>query len=138
MSGNRLDVISVRVFGHNLVDCPKVVVLPAQPTKNVNDGFNTVNTKKKGKQVGSTNPGQGDFTKPVVGKQFHYQPKKTPPEPKKVVVTKKNASDVASISGTKITTSNQFDALNMDDTDGFGIPTNDTNKDVDAGRKNGS
>lgn len=41
---------------------------------------------------------------------------------------------MASISGTKITTSNQFDALNMDDTDGFGIPTNDTNKDVDDGR----
>lgn len=40
---------------------------------------------------------------------------------------------MASISGMKITTSNQFDALNMDNTDGFRIPTNDTNKDVDAG-----
>ena len=90
-------------------------------------------TKKKGKQVGSTNPGQGGFTKPVVGKQFHYQPKKTPPEPKKAAVAKKNASDMASISGTKITTSNQCDALNMDDTDGFGIPNNVTNKDVDDG-----
>jgi hypothetical protein len=42
-------------------------------------------------------------------------------------------SDVASSSGTKISTSNQFDALNMDDTDTFGIPTFDTNIDMDAG-----
>jgi hypothetical protein len=41
---------------------------------------------------------------------------------------------VASSSGTNISTSNQFDALNMDDTDTFGIPTYDTNKNVDAGR----
>ena len=69
-----------------------------------------------------------------MGKQFQYQPKKTPPEPKKVDGTKKKTSDVASSSGTKISTSNQFDALNMDDTDAFGIPTIDTNKDVDSGR----
>jgi hypothetical protein len=68
-----------------------------------------------------------------VGKQFQYQPKKTPPEPKKVDGTKKKTSDVASSSGTKIYTSNQFDALNMDDTDAFGIPTNDTNTDVNSG-----
>jgi hypothetical protein len=69
-----------------------------------------------------------------VGKQFQYQPKKTPPEPKKVGGTKKQPSDVVSSSGTKISTSNQFDALNMDDTDAFGIPTYETNMDVDAGR----
>lgn len=69
-----------------------------------------------------------------MGKQFQYQPKKTPPEPKKVGGTKKKTSDVASSSGTKISTSNKFDALNMDDTDAFGIPTYDTNKDVDAVR----
>ncbi|PWA91915.1 zinc knuckle CX2CX4HX4C [Artemisia annua] len=123
-----------KIFGHTLIECPKVVVPPAQPTKPVNDGFKTVNNKKKGKQGGPTIPGQGGFTKLVVGKQFQYQPKKTPPEPKKVEVTKKNASDVASSSGTKISTSNQFDALNMEDTDAFGIPSNDTNKDVDSGR----
>ena len=68
-----------------------------------------------------------------MGKQFQYQPKKTPPKPKKAGGTKKKTSDVASSSGTNISTSNQFDALNMDDTDTFGIPTYDTNKDVDAG-----
>lgn len=41
---------------------------------------------------------------------------------------------MASSSGTKISTSNQFDALNLYDTDAFGIPTYDTNMDVDAGR----
>ncbi|WP_254554258.1 hypothetical protein, partial [Salmonella enterica] len=88
----------------------------------------------KGKQGGSTIPGQGGFNKPVVGKQFQYQPKKTPTDPKKVEVTKKNASDLASSSGTKISTSTKFDALNMEYTDAFGIPSNDTNKDVDSGR----
>ena len=111
------------IFGHTLTDCPKVVIPPVQPAKTVNDGFKTVNNKKKVKQVGSTIPGQGGFTKPVVGKQFQYQPKETLPEPKKVDDTKKKTSDVASSSGTKISTSNQFDALNMDDTDGFGIVT---------------
>jgi hypothetical protein len=121
-----------KVFGHTIIDCPKVV-LPVQPTKPVNDGFTAVNNKKKGKQGVSTTQGKGGFTKPVVGKQFHYQPKKNPPEPKKVDGTKKKASNVASTSGTKITTSNQFDALDMDDTDGFGIPKVVTIKDVDAG-----
>lgn len=73
-----------------------------------------------------------------MGKQFQYQPKKTPPEPKKTIKNagsnKKMTSDVASSSGTKISTSNQFDAFNMDDTDAFRIPTSDTNMDVDAGR----
>ena len=123
------------IFGHTLTDCPKVVIPPVQPAKPVNDGFNTVNNKKKGKQGGPTIPSQGGFTKPVVGKKFQYQPKKTPPEPKKVDSTKKRNSDVASSSGTKISTSNQFDALNMDDTDAFGIPNIDNNKDVDSGRR---
>ena len=123
-----------KIFGHTLIDCPKVFVPSAQPTMPVNDGFKTVNNKKKGKQGGPTIPGQGVFTKPVVGKQFQYRPKKTTPEPKIVDGNKKNASDVASSSGMKISTSNQFDALNMDDTDALGIPTNDTNKDVDSGR----
>jgi hypothetical protein len=122
------------ILGHTLIECPKVILPPAQPTKPVNDGFKTVNNKKKGKQGGPTIPGQGGFTKPVVGKHFQYQPKKTPPKPKKVEVSKMNASDVASSSGTKISTSNQFDALNMEDTDAFSIPSNDTNKDVDSGR----
>lgn len=121
-----------KVFGHTLVECPKVVIPTAQPTKNASDGFQTVSNKKKGKQVGS-NLGRGGFTKPVVGKHFEYQPKRTPPEPKKVDGTKKKASDVPSVSGTKISTSNQFAALNMDDTDAFGIPSNDNNRDVDAG-----
>jgi hypothetical protein len=73
-----------------------------------------------------------------VGKQFQYQPKKNPPEPKKAGGTKKKTSDVASSSGTKISTSNQFDALNMDDTDTFGIPTYETNMDVDVGRSMGT
>ena len=47
--------------------------------------------------------------------------------------TKPYTADVTSTSGTKIVTSNQFDALYMDDTDAFGIPTNDTNKDVESG-----
>ena len=34
----------------------------------------------------------------------------------------------------KIVTSNQFDALNMVDTDVFGIPSSDVNKVVDSGR----
>ncbi|PWA82953.1 zinc knuckle CX2CX4HX4C [Artemisia annua] len=104
-----------------------------EPTMTVNDGFKTVNNKKKGKQGGSTIPGQGGVPKPAMGKQFQYRAKKTPPEPKKVDGNKKNASDVASSSGTKIPTSNQFDALNMKDTDAFGIPSNDTNKDVASG-----
>ncbi|PWA64262.1 zinc knuckle CX2CX4HX4C [Artemisia annua] len=105
-----------KIFGHTLSDCPKVVAPPVQSTKSVNDGFMTVNNRKK-----------------VVGKQFQYQPKKTPTEPKKVDGTKKRASDVPSTSGTKISTSNQFAALNIDDTDAFGNPSNDNNKDVDAG-----
>jgi hypothetical protein len=112
-----------KVFGHTLVECPKVVIPNAQPTMNASDGFQPVNNKKKGKQVAS-NSGRGGFT---VGKHFEYQPKKTLPESKKANVNKKKASDVASTSGTKITTSNQFDALNMDDTDGFGIPKVVTN-----------
>jgi hypothetical protein len=116
-----------------LTNCPKVVISPVQPTKPVNDDFKTVNNKKKGDQGGPTIPCQGGFTKPVMGKQFQYQPKKTPPEPKKVDGTKKKNYDVASSSGKKISTSNQFDALNMDDTDAFGIPTIDTNKDADFG-----
>ena len=89
--------------------------------------------KKKGKKGVTTSTGKGGFTKPIVGKKFQYQPKKTPPAHKKVDTTKLNDADVGSTSGTKIVTSNQFDALNMDDTDTFGIPTNDTNKDVDSG-----
>ncbi|PWA74765.1 zinc knuckle CX2CX4HX4C [Artemisia annua] len=123
-----------KIFSHTMIECPKVVVPAAQPTKPANDGFKTVNKKKKGKQGGPTNTGHGGYTKPVVGKQFQYQPKKTPHEPKKVDVTKKKTSDVASSSGMKISTSNQFDTLNMDDMDAFGIPTNDTNEDVDVGR----
>ena len=64
------------IFGHTLTDCPKVVIPPVQPTKPVNDGFKTVNNKKKGKQGGPTIPGQGGFTKPVVGKHFQYQTQK--------------------------------------------------------------
>ena len=126
-----------KIFGHTLVDCLKVVAPPVQPTKPVNDGFTTVNNKNKGKQGGYTTQGKGGFTKPVVGKQFQYQPKKNPPEPKKVDGTKKKASDVPSTSGTKISTSNQFVALNMDDTDAFGIPSNVNNMDVDAGLTRG-
>ncbi|PWA45854.1 zinc knuckle CX2CX4HX4C [Artemisia annua] len=122
-----------KIFGHTLSDCPKVVAPPVQSTKSVNDGFMTVNNRKKGKQGGSTTQGNRGFTKPVVGKQFQYQPKKTPTEPKKVDGTKKRTSDVPSTSGTKISTSNQFDALNIDDADAFGTPSNDNNKDVDAG-----
>jgi hypothetical protein len=81
----------------------------------------------------ASNTGRGGFTKPVVGKHFEYQPKKTPTVPKKVNDSKKKTSDVASTSGTTISTSNQFDALNMDDTDTFGIPTYDTSMDVDTG-----
>jgi hypothetical protein len=124
-----------KIFGHTLIDCPKVVLPSSQPTMTVNDGFKTVNNKKKGKQGGSTIPGQRGVPKPVVGKQFQYQPKKTPPEPKKVDANKINASDVASSSGTNISTSSPFDALIMDDTDAFGIPTNDTNMDGDSSRK---
>ena len=45
-----------------------------------------------------------------------------------------NAFDVASSSETKIVTSNQFDSLNMVDTDELVIPSNDVNKVVDSGR----
>jgi hypothetical protein len=38
-----------------------------------------------------------------------------------VDVTKEKAADVPSTSGTNVTTFNQFDALNMDDTEDFGI-----------------
>lgn len=88
---------------------------------------------KKGKNGGPTVSGQGGFTKPAVGNKFHYQPKKPPPRPKKMDVNKKKAADVASLSGTKIATFNQFDTLNMDDTDDFGIPTKEVNKVVDSG-----
>ena len=47
-----------KIFCHTLIECPKVVVSPAQPTKPVNDGFKTINNKKKGKQGGSTTSGQ--------------------------------------------------------------------------------
>ena len=63
------------------------------------------------------------------------KPKVPPTEPKKVDANKKKSTDVASTSGTKITTSNQFDALNMDDIDELGIPTYDINKDVESGSK---
>jgi hypothetical protein len=115
------------------MDCPKSVLPPIQPTKSVNDGFQTVNNKKKGKQGVPTDPSQGGFTKPIVGKKFQYQPKKPPSELKKVDVTKKKAADVPSTSGTKVDTSNKFNALSVDDTDDFGIPTKEVNKDVEAG-----
>ena len=61
---------------------------------------------------------------------MQYRPKATPPEPKNVDANKKKNADVPctsgagiGTSGTKITTTNQFDALNMNDTDDFGIPT---------------
>ena len=113
-----------KLFGHTLIECPKVVASPTKPTPSVtvSDGFQPVNNKKKGKKGATNGTRQGGFFKPIVGKQFHYQPKKTA-----------NNADVASTSGTKIGTSNQFDALNMDDTDTFGIPTNDINKDMESG-----
>ena len=40
-----------KVFGHNLVDCPKVVKSTVPTTSNEQDDFTTVNNKKKGKQV---------------------------------------------------------------------------------------
>jgi hypothetical protein len=51
------------------------------------------------------------------------------PELKKVDVTKKKATEVASTSGTKIPTSNPFDAPNMIDTDECGISTDIVTKD---------
>ena len=122
-----------KIFGHTLVEFPKSVLPPNQPSKSGNYGFQTVNNKKKGKQSGSTNTGQRGFTKPTLGKKFIYQPKKPPPEPKKVDVNKKKAADVPSTSGTNIVTSNQFDALNMADTDDFGIPTKEVTLDVASG-----
>ena len=50
--------VKCMVFGHTILDCPKVVVPPVQPTKPVNDGFTAVNHKKKGKQGGSTTQGK--------------------------------------------------------------------------------
>ena len=49
--------------------------------------------------------------------------------------TKKKTAYVASTNGTKIATSNRFDALHMDDTDYFGIPTNEVTMDVNSGIK---
>ena len=40
---------------------------------------------------------------------------------------------MASMSGMKIATSNRFDALHMDDSDDFGIPTNEVTKDLNSG-----
>lgn len=123
-----------KIFGHTLIDCPKFVPTTTQPTPSVYDGFQMVNTKKKSNSGGQSGPNKGGFTKPNVGKKMQYRPKIPPTEPKRVDGTKKKTSDVDSSSGTKISTSNQFDALNMDNTDVFGIPTNDTNKDVVSGR----
>ena len=38
-----------------------------------------------------------------------------------------------STNGTKVATSNRFDALNMDDTDDFGVPTKEGDLDVASG-----
>ena len=64
---------------------------------------------------------------------MQYRPKAPPPEPKKVDVNRKMNADVPSTSGTKIATSNQFKALNMADTDDFGIPTKEVTLEVTSG-----
>lgn len=78
-------------------------------------------------------PIKGGFTKPSVGKKMQYRPKAPPPEPKKMDANKKKNADVQSTSGAKIVTSNQFDALNMADTDDFGIPTKEVTLEVKSG-----
>jgi hypothetical protein len=65
---------------------------------------------------------------------MQYRPKVPPSNPMKVDANKKKTADMLSTSGAKIVTSNQFDALIMDDTDVFGIPTKEVNLDVTSGR----
>lgn len=45
-----------KVFGHTLVDCPNCVPPTSQPTPNVNDGFQTVTSKKKSNNGGQSGP----------------------------------------------------------------------------------
>ena len=105
---------------------------PTVPTpSNDQDDFTTVINKKKGKQSGVTQK-RGGFTKPFVGKKFEYQPRQPPLVPKNTKA-KKDTSNVASTSGTKVTTSNPFDALNLDED--FCSPPSDTNKEVNDGSK---
>jgi hypothetical protein len=122
-----------KVFGHTFTDGPKFVPPTTQPKPSVNDGFQTVNNKNKSNSGGQSGPMKGGFTKPSVGKKMQYRPKVPPPEPKKVDANKKKTVDIPSTSGAKIVTSNQFNALNMDDTDGLGIPTKDVTMDMTSG-----
>jgi hypothetical protein len=123
-----------KVFGHTLNDCPKFVPPTTQPKPSVNDGFQTVNNKKKSNSAGQSGPIKGGFTKPSVGKKMQYRPKVPPPEPIKVDANKKKTVDMPSTSGVKIVTSNKFDALDMDDTDVYGIPTKEVNLEKTTGR----
>lgn len=83
-----------KVFGHTLVDCHNFVSTTTQPTPSVNDGFQTVNNKRRSNSVGQSGPNKGGFTKPSVGKKMQYRPKAPPPEPKYVDANKKKNADV--------------------------------------------
>ena len=121
------------MFGHTLVDCPNCVPTTTQPTPSVNDGFKTVTSKKKSNSGGQYDHNKGGFTKPSVGKKMQYRPKAPPPQPKNMDANKKKNVDVQSTSGAKIVTSNQFDELNMADTDDYGIPTKEVTLEVNSG-----